>query len=346
MTDQAVHTDQPVIPARYYLRVAEVLLRAGVDVQAVFRACGLNPAELSDPDKLLRVSEIEAIVAAVQGITGRSDLPLDFGRHIQLGSHSVVGYALLSSPTVEYALRLAARFFRLMFPAFRMRYRRHRDHAAVEFQPVLAMSHDCLVFHIETIAVAAHFDIRELLEHELPAYEMRLSIARPLHHARYAELIGARCRFGALTQPGLSLTLPLTLVDEVPASADPALLGMAEQRCRGLLSTAVAERSLADWVRMMLRESADGFPSQEELAHALNISTRTLDRHLAREGERFRDMLNEERRRKACALLEQSGMTITRIAYELGYSDAANFTRAFRREQGCSPSAYREAAIH
>ena len=40
-------------------------------------------------------------------------------------------------------------------------------------------------------------------------------------------------------------------------------------------------------------------------------------------------------------LLENSNFTITHIAYELGYSNPANFTRAFNKIVGCSPQSYR-----
>ena len=88
-------------------------------------------------------------------------------------------------------------------------------------------------------------------------------------------------------------------------------------------------------------EAGEGLPSQVELARTLNLSSRTLDRYLDREGVRFRAMANEVRHEKACALLEAGELSITQIAYELGYSDASNFTRAFRRRAGMSPAAYR-----
>ena len=91
----------------------------------------------------------------------------------------------------------------------------------------------------------------------------------------------------------------------------------------------------------MLRESYEGLPTLAELSHLINQPLRTMDRHLAREGSRFLAISKRIRHEKARALLEAENQSITQIAYELGYRDSANFTRAFRRESGLSPSDHR-----
>ena len=331
-----------VVPARYYRRISEVLAREGIDIGRVFSAADLNPAMLVGDDSLLEIAQIERLVAALLEQTGRRDLALDVGRHIQLASHSLVSYGILSSPSVDYALRLTSRYFGLIFPPFRMRYLQHSDQRIVEFQPRLPMTHDCLEFHIEVVAVAAHFDVQELLGRDLPPYDLALSIAEPAHAHRYRELRGARCQFGVLPTPGIRMQFPAEIGHHRPATADPALLAMAEQRCSSLLSNAVSGGKVSDWVRMMLNESSMGMPSLAELAHTLNISTRTLERHLQREDASFRELSQQARHLRARRLLANPQQSITRIAYELGYADAANFTRAFRRLEGCSPSTYRE----
>ena len=94
----------------------------------------------------------------------------------------------------------------------------------------------------------------------------------------------------------------------------------------------------------MLREANEGVPTLAELARLLNLSSRTLDRHLAREGNRCLEISKRTRHEKACALLEAGGEAITQIAYQVGYKDGANCARAFRRESGVSPSDYRRNA--
>lgn len=44
----------------------------------------------------------------------------------------------------------------------------------------------------------------------------------------------------------------------------------------------------------------------------------------------------------ACELLASQDATVARVALALGFSDAANFSRAFRRTFGMSPTQYQQ----
>ncbi|SFF37056.1 AraC-type DNA-binding protein [Fontimonas thermophila] len=329
------------VPARYYARAGEVLLRMGVDITRILKAARISLERINHPDAMMRLDQVEALVAEAFALTGRTDLALDVGRALKLSSHSLVGYGMLSSPDADYALRLAARFFKLIMPAFRMRYRTRSGFAEIAFTPVLSMSRLCFQFHLETLAVATHWELRELLEGRIPDYDLYYSIPEPPHAARYAEMPEARCHFGWEPTPGLRMVFATDFREHPLALSDPSALKMAEQRCNAMVRTALARGRVSDWVGMMLRESGEGLPTLVELAHTLNLSPRTLDRYLRREGTHYRELARRARLDKACALIATGDMSLTQIAYELGYTDAANFTRAFRRETGLSPSAYR-----
>jgi AraC-like DNA-binding protein len=57
----------------------------------------------------------------------------------------------------------------------------------------------------------------------------------------------------------------------------------------------------------------------------------------------FEELVDEYRRDRACRLLTRADHSILEIAYSLGYSDPAHFTRAFKRWTGGSPRSYRKA---
>jgi AraC-like DNA-binding protein len=92
---------------------------------------------------------------------------------------------------------------------------------------------------------------------------------------------------------------------------------------------------------MMLRESQYGMPKQIELAALLAISSRTFARLLAEEGACFRDLLMQARLERARTEIGTTPNSIAQIAWQLGYRDVANFSRAFRRGEGCAPRAFR-----
>ena len=81
----------------------------------------------------------------------------------------------------------------------------------------------------------------------------------------------------------------------------------------------------------------------DETARALGLSTRTLKRRLAAEGTDFTPLLDEQRRHRALLLLRSADLSVEAVAEQVGYSDVANFTRAFRRWSGTTPTAYRRS---
>ncbi len=88
-----------------------------------------------------------------------------------------------------------------------------------------------------------------------------------------------------------------------------------------------------------------GNPQISVVAAVAGFSTRTLQRRLTEDNLRYSHLLDEARLQAALDLLRRPEFKIVDIALELGYSDAANFTRAFRRWTGSSPQAVRRTLV-
>lgn len=101
-------------------------------------------------------------------------------------------------------------------------------------------------------------------------------------------------------------------------------------------------RRLAMRVRDILTNSEQHYLSIENVADRLHMSDRTLKRQLAAEGTSFSTLVDEVRYRHATSLLSRTDYTLEQIADEIGYSDVANFSRAFKRWSGRSPSNWRK----
>lgn len=71
------------------------------------------------------------------------------------------------------------------------------------------------------------------------------------------------------------------------------------------------------------------------------MSSRTLQRRLAVVGLSYTGLVSTSRLRLAKYWLTESDMPIAEIATMLGYNEATNFARAFRRQTGISPAGYR-----
>lgn len=84
-----------------------------------------------------------------------------------------------------------------------------------------------------------------------------------------------------------------------------------------------------------------GCPDISLVAAASGLSVRSLQRHLAEAGLTYSKLVDQVRFNRAATLLQQPDVKLLEIATELGYTDPANFARAFRRWAGVSPREYR-----
>lgn len=87
---------------------------------------------------------------------------------------------------------------------------------------------------------------------------------------------------------------------------------------------------------------ASGTIRIERIARALGCSRQTLYRRLKAEGLTFERVLDDLRRRRALRLIRDASLPVKEIAWRLGFSDPAAFSRAFKRWTGKSPRALRE----
>jgi AraC family transcriptional regulator of adaptative response / methylphosphotriester-DNA alkyltransferase methyltransferase len=78
----------------------------------------------------------------------------------------------------------------------------------------------------------------------------------------------------------------------------------------------------------------------DDVARNIATSRRSLQRAFEGEGITFREAVSVARMRRAKALLQRGGLPIYQVADRVGYRSKAEFTKAFKRHTGVTPSDY------
>ena len=139
-----------------------------------------------------------------------------------------------------------------------------------------------------------------------------------------------------------SLVMPNALLDKPLFTADAFI-------CTRLIDTLqemLAHQPTHDLVEQIKRRIqlllGSGDISLERVASPLNISPRHLRRKLSQESTSYEQLVDEVRRETAIRMIGEGELSLTSIAYELGFLDPSSFTRAFRRWTDMSPTSFRQ----
>ena len=329
------------VPARYFAQLIDYLEANGTPCRDALSAAQIR--SLNDLQAKLTRGQIDTLLTEVARLTGRGDLGFELGRQIKLNSHDIVGYGLISCATIDQALHFASRYYRLIMPLFTLRYQRRGNLAEVLFQPVAAMHPATADFYLEMLAVSCHVQLMALSQGRIGPYDIHMAMAEPAHVQRYRGLQAVRMHFCAGGLPTVRIVMPAAILDAPLPMHDPRAFRQAEAQCKQMIQECRAPGELREWIVMMLREANDCQPTLDDMARQLNISARTLDRYLELEGVSYRELAMRTRNERAKHLLDGGKFAVSEIAYQLGYSDVANFSRSFKRLNGVPPSAYRRS---
>ncbi|KRL35695.1 AraC family transcriptional regulator [Lactiplantibacillus plantarum] len=102
---------------------------------------------------------------------------------------------------------------------------------------------------------------------------------------------------------------------------------------------------LATVQALLLKKIPSGSFSIDEIATSLNLSKRTLQRHLSTLSTTFNDEVQIARRTLVVPLMKDQSLNLIEISYLLGYSDPESFSRAFKKWFHQSPSVYRQQSL-
>ena len=123
-----------------------------------------------------------------------------------------------------------------------------------------------------------------------------------------------------------------------------ALLAVVEEQAQRLvLSRQVAADfpgEVREQARRFLQSSSLGI---EQVAQAMHLSERTLQRRLKEHGTTFLGVLDSLRAQLALEYIDNPKLALGEIAYLLGYAELTVFIRCFKRWTGTTPGDYRKS---
>ena len=310
---------------------------AGIDLRGLLRKCRLTLADIEDEGAPIGVNDqikcLNAIAAALHDRMIGFHVALD----LDLRRIGVLYYVVASSDTFGEALQRAARYSVIVnegigFDALpgktpKVRFKHHGVSRLSDRQQIEAWVTLMVRTSREVTGRAASPAVR-LMHRRIP------------ESAELDAFLGRAIEFGADRD---EIVFPADLAGAAIVSADPYLNRILTAGCEAVLARRTARpAALRTNVENALAPLLPhGHARLDAVARKLGLSGRTLRRKLADEGVTFAGVLKDLRYDLARLHLADRGLSVSRIAWLLGYTEVSAFSHAYRRWSGRAPRAGR-----
>lgn len=315
------------------------MMGLGVEADALLSNTGLSATDLADPYKLINEEQARNYYLNLITMTNCESVGLEIGWRTSLSDLGPHGMAMLTERTGGEALRKTWELRDNYNLLVNWRYS-ITDNLVLHTIQSTEEDPSLRLFLIERGLATIQANTEEMFGETMQPLRLTLDYPRPEHVESYREKFNCPIQFSQeLTQ----LYYPQEWEHRVLETYDPEaveMLGILRTSLHSRLSSKV---DIVEEVRLALRRKPGEFPSLECIAEGLAMSSRTLHRKLGQSDLRYQDLLDDERQRIAEDLLLNTSMNIQQISIQCGFSEAQNFSQAFRRWRGKSPSDFRSS---
>lgn len=340
MTLLAKERLRPAVHPTYARLVCAHLRQAGFDNETILRGTRLHWEQLVGESRYLSLEQLARLLRRAIELTETPWLGLDIGGITSVSAHGALGYAIVSAPNLRVVLQTLARFTRLRLQLVNVVISETDEYFTVTMEELSALG-DVREFTYGALLVTYLHLVDTVTSQRLRNIEIELPIPRPPWADVYEQRCGCPVIFDA---PAFRLQMPVSALDTPCLTADASTFRTALRDCENQLRQLESGGALSQQVGNCLLNSANGYPSLDEVATTLAMSRRTLIRKLKLEGTSYQELLDGVRQELAAWYLLETTVAVEQIAELLGYQDTSNFSRTFRRWFGMTPHAMRTGA--
>ena len=314
-----------------------------LDRAELFAICKLDMDAPADVATMVAEEDYVRLLETIaQAEEGRPKAHIGLGASIRCEDLGAVGLAWKSSPTLKDGWDRAERYVGVVAGVRALEITRKRETTEIRF--VRLTDEAPMGARLSNEATFASFTAicreasgrpfkpeRALCAHELIA-------DRDFMEDYLGCAVEDRAGVNAIVIANAELELPNTVGDD-------AISRFFDQRVEELLEEMHSDVPIAFQVKSEIGKNlSGGIPKLSDVAKALGMSARTLQRKLSEEGVVFQELVDQARRELSERLLRTTQYPLVEIAFLTGFAEQSGFTRAFRRWAGETPRSFRLSA--
>jgi AraC-like DNA-binding protein len=345
--DVSEDNPQPVLPTvtGFAARRAIVALRRRkVAIAAVLKSVGLSERDIDNRQHRISALAQGKFLEAAADALADSALGLHLAKQTNPREAGLLYYVASAAENLGEALALFERYFRIVNEAVRLKLRRTPKGLVAEISFV-GVSRRQIQQNVDFGMAIILEALREVAGRDIRPTKVVFAVLRHSDRREFERFYGCPVEFGAPSDQLVfskdTLALPLISEDRyLLETLGPICDAAARERDtpKGTLRTMVENE-----VERLLPH---GRTQKRIVAKTLGLSARTLSRRLADEGTTYEEVVDQLRRSLGLRYLTEPSLSLSQIAWLLGYEGSTSFNHAFRRWTGRPPSALRREKRH
>lgn len=306
--------------------------------ESLFREAGLDPAKIYDPNYRYSDAGMYKLWELALEQTKDECLGLKVAQHIQATTLHALGFAWLSSSTLKDALERLVRYYRLITDVEKLGLVEGDTYYTLRLVRKTSDT-DYIVQDYDTFFATITIMCRALYGDAYSPKLIKMERSEPGCLAEMNAFFNTDLQFATgensiqFDKANMLRTLP---------SGNAELARESDQIIARYLSKLDKDDTVLQIKAKLLEHLPSGNITEEEVAKSLNMSIRTMQRKLKVLDQSYKQIMDDTRRELALEYVRQADVPVTTITFMLGFSEPANFTRAFKRWTGQSPSDFRK----
>ncbi len=336
-----LNLDKRIVPVTQLSAQLHRFVQKGFSSEELLEGTGLNLSYLSDQSNRVSYRQRIGFLENLIRLSPEPGFWLRDPLESSISAYGLLGYAMMSSATLEKAISIATRYHKMAGAMFDLEFLVENGQAILRIHNLLARG------EVGQLVVEELFrGIQPLISLLLgrPHRPLKICLAHPMpsHHHLYASAFQCPVVFDQLFS---EYRLDAGILSEPLAEADANTARACEKSCQDLLREMDIEEDLISRICQILLSVPGKFPSLDDIAARLHMGPRTLRRRLKTLNTSYQQILDDVRKELAVQYLVTTDLSTQQISDLLGYTEVTNFRRAFLKWANTSPFKYRKQAL-
>jgi len=293
-------------------------------------------------EQVIALERVSPIIREIERLSGYGSFGLDIGKLMHPSDYGIFGYAMMNCETLMCALRTACE---------------HKNMLNRELNAEFITDNDLVIYKVNTALISKEIQILieldfstafEFSQRLVGPYKDELSI-KSVHftHQALGPIEHYLTRFKCPVYFNASenqIVIEKDVLDTPVYGANPKVLSVLQDKIGSITRYARNDAvQLKHQVSRYVKGLLGGeLPSAQATAKNFNMSLSAFKKRLHVEGSCYQFICDEVRYRRCQELMQKDSLSIKEIAYELGFTNASAFNRAFKRWSGESPSYFKK----